>query len=142
MKTFVVDASVVIKWLIPEVYENYALLLLNESFNLCAPDLLLPEIGNVLWKKVYRGEITEQDAHELLLDFIKISPKLFHSILLMETALSISMHFKQSFYDSLYLSLAQIENCALVTADLKLYNTMKKGTLKKHILWIENIPNV
>ncbi len=50
MTTLVVDASVVIKWVIEETGTQDALAL--RRHRLLAPDLLIPECANILWKKV------------------------------------------------------------------------------------------
>jgi predicted nucleic acid-binding protein len=52
---------------------------------------------------------------------------------------SIAERFGRSFYDSLYLALAKAEGYPFVTADKKLYNALKSGSLKKYILWVEDI---
>jgi len=41
MKRFVVDASVAMKWFIPEIHSPAAARLLEEQLHLCAPDLLV-----------------------------------------------------------------------------------------------------
>jgi predicted nucleic acid-binding protein len=48
---YVVDASVVIKWFVPEILEAEAKRWIDPSFVLFAPDLLPSEFGNILWKK-------------------------------------------------------------------------------------------
>ena len=61
MRTFVVDASVAIKWVVAEDDSAQALALRKNS-RLIAPDLLVAECANILWKKVQRGEIESQGA--------------------------------------------------------------------------------
>ena len=57
----VVDASVVIKWHVAEVHSDAALRLLGDDVPaLHVPDLVFPEVGNILWKKVRRGDLTEE----------------------------------------------------------------------------------
>lgn len=51
MKAIVVDASVAIKWFIPEIHATAAGRLLEKNLKLLAPDLIFAEIGNILWKK-------------------------------------------------------------------------------------------
>src|SRR5207302_11151721 len=63
---FVVDASVAIKWFVPEVHAASASRLLDPANALHAPDLIFPEVGNILWKKVRRGELTEDEGREVL----------------------------------------------------------------------------
>ncbi len=41
-------------------------------------------------------------------------------------------------YDSLYVALAQIEQCALVTADRMLYKSLSNIPLAKFLLWGED----
>jgi len=62
---YVVDASVVIKWFVPEILEAEAKRWLDSSNVFYAPDLLLPECGNILWKKARLKEITEAEASRL-----------------------------------------------------------------------------
>lgn len=54
MNVLCIDASVAIKWVIDEAGTREALALRNNA--LIAPDLLISECANVLWKKVQRME--------------------------------------------------------------------------------------
>lgn len=60
MKRYVIDASVAIRWLIQERGTDEANRL--RTHRLLAPDLVRAECANVLWKKVRRAELTEQEA--------------------------------------------------------------------------------
>ena len=62
----VVDASVAIKWFVPEPLSNEAERLLGGSDTLFAPDLLLIEFGNIIWKKVRLGELARDDGDAAL----------------------------------------------------------------------------
>ena len=52
MSRLVVDSSVVIKWFVPEVHSDDALRYLDPDLERDAPELLLAEASNILWKKV------------------------------------------------------------------------------------------
>jgi predicted nucleic acid-binding protein len=54
----VIDASIAIKWVIEEEGTKEALALRNQA--LVAPDLLIAECANVLWKKVRRREPSDR----------------------------------------------------------------------------------
>jgi predicted nucleic acid-binding protein len=54
VKAFVIDASVAIKWVVRETGTQEALSL--RQHRLVAPDLLVAECANILWKKVRRKE--------------------------------------------------------------------------------------
>lgn len=141
MNKLVVDASVAIKWYVPEVYSKESIRLLNPSFELHVPDLLFSEIGNILWKHRMRGEL----SHEKSTTIIAAISTVFFSIAASQTfmldALDIAYKYRWTFYDSIYIALAKEQNCRFVTADLKLYNALKNGSLKKYILWVEDIPD-
>jgi predicted nucleic acid-binding protein len=62
----VVDASVAIKWFLPEPLSNEAERLLDGGDALFAPDFLLIEFGNVIWKKARLGELARADADAAL----------------------------------------------------------------------------
>jgi predicted nucleic acid-binding protein len=64
MRRYVVDASVAVKWFVPEIHSAEALRLLSLYCELLAPDLLPSEFGNILWKKTRRGEIRVPEAVE------------------------------------------------------------------------------
>lgn len=140
MRRIVVDASVCLKWFVSEIYEEYALRLLAGTTELHAPDLIYPEIGNVLWKKWKRGEIEAEDISALISDFKAVDLRIYGADGLMNMAWDIARKHERNFYDSIYMALAVKLECRLVTADLKLYNALRGGSLKKNILWIEDIP--
>jgi len=137
VSSFVVDASVAIKWYLPEPNSADADRLLSGGFQLLAPDLLFPEVGNILWKRVMRSELTVQKARIILRALESLPLTLRPASSLAENALTIACGLKRSFYDSLYLALAVTADCRLVTADGKLFDAVKDAApIKKHILWI------
>lgn len=141
MSRFVIDASVAIKWYLPEPNSVDADRLLSGGFQLLAPDLLFPEVGNILWKRVMRSELTVQKAQVILRALETLPMTLRPASVLAENAMTVACGLKRSFYDSLYLALALMEDCRLVTADGKLFDAVKNAApIKKHILWIEDAP--
>jgi len=135
---FVVDASVAVKWLVPEIHAEAAGRVLRSRHELLAPDLIWAEVGNILWKMFRRGELAEETACDLLEDFQRAPLRIAASQTLMPAAWSIAALYDRSFYDSLYLALAVKAECPLVTADLKLYNRFKAGPFGPNLVWIEN----
>ena len=101
----VVDASVVIKWFVDEVHAEAARRLQEDRYDLLAPDLLWPESGNILWKKVRRGELTPDEAR-LIRGGLEQQPiSIFPSRLVLEPALEVAFDTNRTVYDSCYLAL-------------------------------------
>jgi len=136
---FVVDASVAIKWFLPEVHGAAALRLLEADHNLLAPDLLFPEIGNVLWKRVRGGEATLEEASATLQAFVSLPLEVYPSRPLLPLALEIACRIRRSVYDSLYLAVAVFRRCPMVTADLRLHNALKNGPFSTTLLWVTDV---
>lgn len=135
----VVDASVAIKWFLPEIHSEEASLVLKSKQELLAPDLIWAEFGSTLWKKVHRKEVTIQEAEGILKDFMRLPLQTYSSKFLLNAAWKFAHESGATVYDSLYLALAKARGCSLVTADKKFYESITKGTNISRIIWIENV---
>lgn len=135
----VVDASVAIKWFFPEVHSLAAARLLDpEAYILLAPDLIRPEIGNTVWKKMRRDEITREEASEILNAFATVDLDIHPSDTLLAPSFELAAAFDRTVYDSLYLALAIAQDCALVTADRKFHSVVVSSPFENHIRWVED----
>ena len=72
MTTLVVDASVAAQWLVPDNNTTEALQILQLVPSLIAPELLLAEVANTLWKRVQRGELNRTEGEALITTFLTI----------------------------------------------------------------------
>ena len=140
MSDWVVDASVAIKWFLPEIHGEAALRLLEGQYTLRAPDLIFSEFGNVLWKRFRKGQISRKEAIVTTEALLALSLQVESSQSLIPAALEIACSAHRTVYDSLYLAVAIAHQCRVVTADSKLHNALKKGALSAHLLWVEDIP--
>jgi predicted nucleic acid-binding protein len=129
----VVDASVAIKWFVEEVYADQARRLQNDEYDLLAPGLLWPESGNILWKKVQRGELTAEEARSIRKGLVKQPIHTFPSGLVLEPALEIAFDTGRTVYDACYLALAMLSECSLVTADQRLFNSLQGTSYAEHL---------
>lgn len=117
MTHFVVDASVVIKWVVEEEGSDSALTLLSADHALCAPDLIMCECANILWKKVSRKEINAEEA-ELMSELLRRAAiEAVPARSLMPSALRLACRIEHPAYDGFDLALALQREVKLVTAD-------------------------
>jgi predicted nucleic acid-binding protein len=121
----VVDASVVVKWLVAESDTDKAEALL-ESYRLgynvlLAPELLALEVASVLWRRVRQGILLAREAESLFAYFNRIGPVLRPHLDLSGSAFELALAYQHSVYDCLYLALASEYGCDLITADEKLH---------------------
>ena len=138
MKRIVVDARL-LERICPEVYSQQASLLLDSPFQLLAPDLLYSEIGNLLWKRVIRKEFDQNKGTEILKALESVPFQIGESKSLMPIAFDIACQTQRTLYDSLYLALGLTSKSPFVTADLKLFNALKKGPFRNLLIWIGDL---
>ncbi len=135
----VVDASVASKWFIPEELSDAADRLLASDHELAAPDLLLVEAGNILWKKARLGEISPADAGAVLADLAGGVLTLRPSAPLASRALAIAHELDHPVHDCLYLALAEAEGGTVVTADRRFLRQAVKGRWGQRIASVEDV---
>jgi predicted nucleic acid-binding protein len=135
----VVDASVAVKWFIPEELSADARMFLAAEYELLAPDLLWAELGNALWKKHRRRELDPRTARRLLRDFARVPIEYHASEHWTEAALELAVRHGITVYDGLYLALAAGNGCRVVTADRRLHETCQGGALGQIVSWVRDI---
>jgi len=137
--TLVIDASVAAKWLVNESLSDQALSLLDPKNELIAPDLLLPEVGNVLWKKTRSGELSSQMAVERFDALLNMGVKVVAANALSRRALEIALETGRTVYDSLYLALAEATECRLVTADGRFVRALQVTPWKQWVAFLGDV---
>jgi predicted nucleic acid-binding protein len=131
MKPLVVDASVAIKWFIPEEGSIEAVKLLGGRHTLIAPDLIRPEVCSILWKLCSRRLLTTDEAHRIIDDFLSLPVEICDSESLVALAFDIAAATGRTVYDSLYLALAIETGGVMITADKRLTNALKTTDFAK-----------
>lgn len=139
MITVVADASVAIKWYVSENFTTRAEKLLDGSYEIHAPELILPEFGNIIWKKLRRNDLTKQEATQILSAFQNQSISFHSHQSVIKSAFTGAQLSGQTVYDWTYLALAVSLSCDFVTADEKFYKALENTKMKKHLLWIGDL---
>jgi predicted nucleic acid-binding protein len=130
--TIIIDANVVIKWVLKEHDSSLAEALLVElnrkGIVMYAPALLTYEVTNILYQNVRKGTITLEEAKEAIKDVLSTGLKLefTQGTTLNIRALELAQRFNlPATYDAHYLALAEREQCELWTADKRLWNSIR-----------------
>ena len=130
-QNLVIDASIAVKWFVPEQDSEDALRLRDQHvqgrLTLFAPALLLYEVANALR---HRSDVTKADLESdiealFLLDITLMAPS---SKSVAKAALKARRH-DITVYDAVYLELAQDIGCQLVTADDELHTKAEDSRL-------------
>ncbi len=140
MNAVVVDASVGIKWFVPEIHSAEARQWRNGSTELHVPTFFFNlEITSILWKKVMRSEISRSDADTILAELSNLPITRHSEAPLLESAFDLANRSKRTVYDCLYLALAVQLQGRMVTADLMLFNSLTGTPWQNSICWVENV---
>ena len=124
MSRYVAGASIAVKWYVPEIHTEAAARLLDPAHELHAPDLILPEFGSIIWKKIRRREITTEKGREIIRAFLAVPLLKYDATSLLEPAFETATGTGQTVYDCTYLALAVWLGCQMVTADAKFYQAV------------------
>ncbi|MBS7635520.1 type II toxin-antitoxin system VapC family toxin [Candidatus Bathyarchaeota archaeon] len=136
----VADASVIVKWVMPEDYTENALRLrddfLDGRVDIHAPSILLLEVATALRKYYLKGFIGK-DTAERALGLIASSEIRLHEIDIDMTlkSLRMSLDYNITVYDAAYIVLASRLSATVYTADDRLLSNQKMLELEivKHI---------
>jgi predicted nucleic acid-binding protein len=129
VRTLVIDASIAVKWVVEEEGTAQALRLLKPS-RLIAPELLLAECANILWKKVRRDELSNEEALLAARLLQSADLELASTRSLMEPATRMAIELDHPAYDCIYLALAAERDCPFVTADERLLRKLDESRLR------------
>lgn len=112
-----VDASVAVKFIVDEEDRQLAASLISEEHDLVAPDILLLEVNNVIWKKVRLKQVAREQALAAVGTMRFFFKQLLPSELHFRRAFELALELDHPVYDCVYLALAEREALLLVTAD-------------------------
>jgi len=121
-----VDASVAVKWLLPEEGSAEALSLLRGALSagrdVIGPPHLPVEVTSAIYKRLRQREITLEEARDRLRAFSAIPIDLAVPDELNEKALELAADLDWAYpYDAFYLAVGEIMDCEVWTADEEFY---------------------
>ena len=140
----VIDASIAVKWVVEEDGTAAALSLRNQA-KLIAPELLVAECANILWKKVRRNELSKDEALLAARLLQGADLELLPTRSLLEAATLIAVELDHPAYDCLYVALAAAKNCPFVTADERLLRKIgqsRRGAFRDRVISLNEAAGV
>jgi predicted nucleic acid-binding protein len=121
---FVLDASVLAALYVddPASDESEAFLarLERAGGDVHAPELVLLEVANVLWKRVRAGQLDPADAMTAIADLSSASIRLHPAPSIVRSALALAMAHGLSAYDAAYCAVATRVGATVITHDADL----------------------
>jgi predicted nucleic acid-binding protein len=88
-----------------------------------APELIIAEVANVIFKKKTSGELSNEEGEQLLIDILGMPIRFFDHMPLVFRAYQLAEKFQLTVYDALFLSLAVEKSAIVFSADEKIVKT-------------------
>lgn len=127
MTELVVDASVALKWFVPEVNGEVARRLLISGVILHAPRFLAIETINAAWKN-WRKELIGEEVVRSVSGRIETLIDAWHADEpMLQEAAEMALQLKHPLFDCLYLVLAKRLGAKVITADKRLLGIAPHG---------------
>ncbi len=130
MKQVVIDASVVLRWYLKDEENGQKALdilygFVSKNIDICAPALLIYEVFNGLWIAKKLGRIEKQAVLIALEGFLGLGIEFFDISDTYSRILDYCEIFNCSVYDASYLAVSAMKGISMITADRRLYQTVK-----------------
>lgn len=127
MSDYIADASVALKWFVPEEHAELAEKLITSGHTLHAPRFMAVETVNSVWKNWRKQLIGEAVVRATVLKLEALVDHWHADELLLPEAVALSISLNHPIYDCIYLALARSLGGAVITADKRLLAVAPKG---------------
>ena len=121
----IVDASIAVKWWAPEAGSASAVRLLEGTWRLVAPDLMVAEAANTWWDKHRMGEMARADVETAVSRLCAIGIDWVPSARVLAPAARLALDVQHPVYDCVYLVTAREQGLPLATDDRWLRRTAR-----------------
>jgi len=116
----VLDASAAVRLIVGDPAAADLAALIREAPLVLAPELMLTEVANTLWKLQRAEQLGGLETQQLLLDAHDLVDRVEPDRHLHAESLALACHLDHPVYDCLYLALARREAATLLTTDRRL----------------------
>jgi predicted nucleic acid-binding protein len=138
--TLVVDASVALKWVLPEEDSELAEGLLDRGVRLCAPAFIYVELANALWFQMRAGKLNETEAAGCMRDLRQAPLELWDGEEPLPSTLEWAHRLDHAVYDCAYLAVALRLDGTYVTADRRFWQkTSTRDELRDRVVLLSEL---
>ncbi|MCP9837286.1 type II toxin-antitoxin system VapC family toxin [Cyanobium sp. N.Huapi 1H5] len=116
----VLDASAAVRLILGDPAAAAMAEQIREAAVVMAPELMLTEVANTLWKLQRAGHLADLDPQQLLAEARDLVDRVEADRHLQAEALALACHHDHPVYDCLYLALARREAATLISLDRRL----------------------
>jgi predicted nucleic acid-binding protein len=145
-RIFVPDASIAVKWFVPETsWENARLVLATAQNGNCAlhvPSLWDAEVANALWQKTRRrsADRVRVDEAAVMVDrLVELGIRRHEDRWLLPVAFALAAETAITIYDALYVTLAIREDGQVITDDERLINGLKPTEFSGSVVRLRDV---
>ena len=137
----IIDASILASFLIKdEFYDLSEKFLREHAGELKAPDIIIAEVANVIWKHIVVVRRIPSNLVDDLIDLFYVlvtTIEIYDSLPLLKDAFKISIDVKISIYDALYIALSLNSRDKLATFDRTLFESVRETKYSNLIILLE-----
>ena len=124
------DASVALRWVLKDEKEPRVDALLHQwavsKTDILVPPLFLSEIINALYLSVKRQRLHEDEAKLALQTIMQVGTRVLEPPELYLRSLELAIYYgTTNAYDTIYMALAEIEDCEFWTSDERLAKSLR-----------------
>lgn len=131
------DTNIAVALLIDLPYSEQARQIVSQASAAIAPDLIISEFANTLWKIALAGNKPAAEFDHILAGLPLLFDEIIAGRLLMKAALHHAVTLKHPAYDCFFVALALSRQAALVTADRSLARVIREAGLEMEVRLIE-----
>jgi len=143
MYKLVIDASVIVKALVPEMLSEkasdvMAAVATGKVISL-APDLVYFEVANAVCKKYRRQELSRDDVTDILEATGRLRLAIEPSLPILPIAVDIALDARIAVYDATYVAVATLHDAKVITADKKFADSLARTGLAEYVQWLGTV---
>ena len=113
--------------------------MLNPEYELHAPDFFIIEMESIICKWHRRGILNRDEADRARASILQAGIRLHSTSQLRDNAYDIAMLTRRSFYDCLYIALAQIMGSKVITEDRRLFKGLDGTDFQEYVTLLEDL---